>query len=47
VAVAGNQRAVMALQLGERPKAVHLWLEEPLIGVERLRDAEEPHRGEW
>jgi hypothetical protein len=44
VPVAGDELGVMAIDIGERPEAVVLQFVNQIGMVERLRDAEEPHR---
>lgn len=40
VAVAGDERAVVAIHIRERTEAVHLGVEAPVGVVQRLRDAD-------
>ena len=44
--VARDEGAAVAFDVGERPEAVHLRLEDPGGVIEGLGDAKEPHGGE-
>jgi hypothetical protein len=41
---AGQERALMAVDMGERAKAVVFQLEQPIRVIERIRDPHQRHR---